>query len=213
MSYNVPEGSQQQFSVTFASAKTITAISNANPAVATSTAHGYATNDELLLTSGWEDATDTVFRIEVIDANSFKILGLNATNTTLFPAGTGGGTAQKVSAWQTIPQVLTIASSGGDPKFTEVNPLAKRNGLSIPIGFNAVNLTLTLGHDPTNATYQQMLDIGRALTKTAFRQVLNGPSYQYCYGYMATSEVPQLNQGQVNTVTTSLAAQGRTISY
>lgn len=213
MSYNVPEGSLQQFSVTFASAKTITAVSNANPAIATCAAHGYATNDEVLLTSGWEDATDTVFRIEVIDANSFKILGLNATNTSLFPAGTGTGAAQKVSAWQTIPQVLQIASSGGDPKFTEVNPLAKRNGLSIPTGFNPVNLTLTLGHDASNATYQQMLDIGRSLTKTAFRQVLSGPSYQYGYGYMATSEVPQLNQGQVNSVTTSLAFQGRVVSY
>ncbi|MCE3262617.1 MAG: hypothetical protein K0R43_1696 [Pseudoduganella sp.] len=213
MAYNVPEGSLQQFSATFASAKTITAVTNANPAVATSTAHGYTTNDEILLTSGWEDATDTVFRIEVVDANSFKILGLNTTNTSFFPAGTGTGTAQKISAWQTIPQVLTIASSGGDPKFTEVNPLSKRNGLSIPTGFNSSNLTLTLGHDATNATYQQMLDISRSLSKVAFRQVLSGPSYQYGYGYMATSEVPQLNAGQVNQVTSSLAFQGRVISY
>jgi hypothetical protein len=188
-------------------------VTNANPAVATSTAHGYSTNDEILLASGWEDATDTVFRIEVVDANSFKILGLNTTNTSFFPAGTGTGTAQKISAWQTIPQVLTIASSGGDPKFTEVNPLSKRNGLSIPTGFNPSNLTLGLGHDATNATYQQMLDISRSLSKVAFRQVLSGPSYQYGYGYMATSEVPQLNAGQVNTVTTSLAFQGRVISY
>ena len=42
------EGSSQQFSQTFASAKTITGITNANPAVATSVAHGYTTGDEIL---------------------------------------------------------------------------------------------------------------------------------------------------------------------
>lgn len=60
MALYFPEGSAQTFSQTFAAAKTITALSNANPAVATSVAHGYATGDEILLTSGYEDATDSM---------------------------------------------------------------------------------------------------------------------------------------------------------
>jgi hypothetical protein len=70
--YAFPEGATFNFANTFASAKTITAITNANPAVATSAAHGYTTGDEILLTSGWEDATDTVYTITVNDANSFR---------------------------------------------------------------------------------------------------------------------------------------------
>ena len=82
MALYFPEGSSQQFTQSFAAAKTISALTNANPAVATSTAHGYATGDEILLTYGWEDATDTVFRVTVIDANSFSIQGLDSSNTS-----------------------------------------------------------------------------------------------------------------------------------
>ena len=40
MSYYFPEGTKLYYSVTFAATKTITALSNASPAAATSTNHG-----------------------------------------------------------------------------------------------------------------------------------------------------------------------------
>ena len=73
MAYYFPEGSKFYFSTTFAAAKTITALTNANPAVATSVAHGYADDDELLLTSGWEDATDSVFRADQLTAEAQRL--------------------------------------------------------------------------------------------------------------------------------------------
>lgn len=213
MAYSLPEGSSQQFSNTLAAAKTITAITNANPAVATCTAHGYSTGDEIMLSSGWEDATDSVYKIESLDANSFKILGLDSTNTSFFPAGSGGGSAQKLSAWTAIPQVLTISASGGDARFTDVNPLAKRNGIRIPTGFNATSITLSLGFDATTPTYKTMVGISRSLSKVAFKQVLSGGSVQYGYGYLTVSEFPKLNNNQVNTVDAALTFLGRTMSY
>lgn len=213
MAYSLPEGSSQQFSNTLASAKTVTAITNANPAVATCTGHGYTTGDEIMLSSGWEDATDSVYKIESVDSNSFKILGLDSTNTSFFPAGSGGGSAQKLSAWTAIPQVLTISASGGDARFTDVNPLAKRNGIRIPTGFNATSITLSLGFDATNASYKSMVGISRSLSKVAFKQVLSGGSTQYGWGYLTVSEFPKLNNNQVNTVDAALTFLGRTMSY
>ena len=213
MAYFFPEGSSQQFSQTFASAKTITALTNANPAVATSTAHGYATNDEILLTSGWEDATDSVYKVTVIDANSFSIQDLDTSNTSFFPAGTGTGSAQKLSSWTAIPQVLTISSSGGDARFTDVAPLSKRNAVKIPTGFNATSVTMSLAHDASNANYQTMLGISRTLTKVAFKQVISGGATTYGYGYMNVSEMPKLNNNQVNTVDAAITVLGRSVSY
>lgn len=213
MAYFFPEGSAQQFSSTFAAAKTIAAISNANPAVATSAAHGYATGDEILLTSGWEDATDTVYKVEVVDAGSFKILGLDTSSTDFYPAGSGAGSAQKVSGWTAIPQVLTISASGGDARFTDVAPLAKRNAIRIPTGFNATSITLSLAHDASNANYQTMLGISRTLSKVAFKQVISGGAVTYGYGYLNVSEMPKLNNNSVNTVDAALTVLGRSISY
>lgn len=213
MGYFFPEGSSQQFSSTFAAAKTISALSNANPAGATATAHGYSTGDEILLTSGWEDATDSVYKVTVIDANSFSIQGLDTSNTNYFPAGSGVGSAQKISSWTAIPQVLTISSSGGDARFTDVAPLAKRNAIKIPTGFNATSVTLSLAHDASNANYQTMVGISRTLSKVAFKQVISGGAVTYGYGYMNVGEFPKLNNNQVNTVDAALTVLGRSISY
>ena len=208
-----PEGSVQNFSQTFASAKTITALTNANPAVATSVAHGYTTGDEILLTSGWEDATDTVYKVTVLTADTFSIDGLDTTNTSFFPAGTGTGTAQKISGWTSIPQVLTISGSGGDARFTDVQLLSKRNAIRVPTGFNATSITLTLAHDAANANYKTMLNISRNLSKVAFKQVISGGAVTYGYGYLSVSEMPVLNSNQVNQVSAAMTVLGRSMSY
>lgn len=213
MALYFPEGSSQQFSQTFASAKTITAITNANPAVATSVAHGYTTGDEIILTSGWEDATDSVYRVTVLTADTFSIQGLDTTNTGFYPVGTGAGTAQKISGWTAIPQVLTISGSGGDARFTDVQLLAKRNALRIPTGFNATSITMSLAHDAANANYVTMVGVSRNLSKVAFKQVISGGSVTYGYGYLSVSEMPKLNSNQVNSVDAALTVIGRSISY
>ncbi|CAB4163326.1 Phage tail tube protein 3 [uncultured Caudovirales phage] len=213
MAYFFPEGSSQQFANTFAAAKNITALTNANPAVATSVAHGYTTGDEILLTSGWEDATQSVYKITVLTADTFSILGLDTTNTSFYPAGTGTGTAQKISGWTAIPQVLSISASGGDARFTDVSPLNKRNSIKIPTGFNATAITLSLAHDAANANYITMLGISRNLSTVAFKQVISGGAVTYGYGYMSVSEMPKLNNNQVNTVDCAVTILGRSISY
>ena len=213
MAYSFPEGSSQQFSQTFASAKTVTAITNANPAVATSVAHGYTTGDEVVFTSGWEDATDSVFKVTVLTADTYSVLGLDSSNTGFFPVGTGIGTTQKISGWTAIPQVLTISASGGDARFTDVNLLSKRNSIKIPTGFNATSVTLSLAHDASQAGYITMLGISRNLSKVAFKQVISGGSVTYGYGYLSCSEFPKLNSNSVNTVDAAMTILGRSISY
>ncbi len=213
MAYYFPEGSKFYFSQTFAGTKTVSAVTNASPALATSTAHGYVDGNEVLFTSGWEDATDTVYKVDQQDANSFQLLGLNSTSTTYFPAGTGTGTTSLISSWVEIPQVLTISSSGGDARFTDINPLARRNAIRVPTGFNATTINLTLGHDPAHANYITMLDVSRGLTKVAFKMALSGGATSYGYGYLSVSESPSLNVNQANTVQAALTLLGRSISY
>lgn len=213
MAYYFPEGSKFYFSTTFDAAKSVTAVSNASPAVATSTAHGLLDGDEVLFTSGWEDATDTVFRVDQLTADTFALLGLNSIDTNFYPPGSGTGDVKKVSTWVEIPQVLAISTSGGDARFTTISPLAKRNDINVPTGFNAMSITVTMGHDPTNANYQQMLAIARSLSKVAFKMVLSGGAVGYGYGYMSVSESPQLNRNQANQVSAAITLLGRFMSY
>lgn len=214
MAYKFPEGSKFFFSRTFATARTITALSNANPSVASSVAHGYTNGAELLIQSGWEDATDSVFRAAGVTTDSFQLSGLDTTNTNFFsPGGGAGSTAQLVSNWVEIPQVLTIGTNGGDARFSNINPLAKRNGISVPIGFNPAVITLTLGHDQSLAAMQTMLSVSRTFEKVAFRQTLADGSATYGYGYLSMPETPSLSSGNPNQVAVTLTMLGRTIAY
>jgi hypothetical protein len=213
MSYSFPEGSHFYFTETLADAIPVTEITNASPAVATSAANGLTDASEVLFSSGWEDASDTVFRIGALADDTFSLLGLNTADVNLFSPGAGIGTVQLASDWLEIPQVLTIATSGGDAKFTAITPLARRNALSVPTGFNATSITLTLGHDASNDTYQKMLDISRSLRPVAFKMVLANGAASYGYGYMNVSEMPTLSSQQANQVTAALSLLGRSISY
>lgn len=213
MAFAFPEGASFQFSTTFASAKTISDISNASPAVATATAHGYADGDLVLIASGWDDVNDSVVKVNQLAADTFELLGVNTSETGRYPVGTGGGTAKKISGWQVIPQVLTIASQGGDSRYTQVQLLSRRNAIQIPTGFNSSSIQLSLAYDPGNAVFEEMLDVSRGSTQCAFRMVLSGGVTTVGYGYMAVSEMPQLNSNQVATIAVTMTLGGRPISY
>lgn len=213
MAMYFPEGSAIYFSSTFAASKTVSALTNANPAVATSTAHGYSDNDAVLYEGGWEDYDESVFLVNQTATDTFEFLGMNATNTTFFSPGAGVGTAKKISSWVQVPQVLTVQTQGGDARFTTVQELAKRNSTSIPTGFNATTMTLSLAHDPDDSSFITMLDVSRATTKVALKIVIGGGGSLYGYGYLTVNEMPSMTPNQVNTVTAALSFLGRPVSY
>lgn len=213
MAYYPVTGARLYIQSAIAATKTISALTNASPPVATSTAHGYTTNDEVLVLNGWEDTNYSVFRTNVIDANSFSLLGFDASDTTWYPAGSGTGTAQKITTWTSIGQVLGVQSSGGDPRNITVQPIDKRNPVNIPVGFNASSLTLTIGYDPSQAAQVEMLTASRSLAKRAIKFALPGSGYAYCYGTVALSNVPTFDTNSVMQVTCALSIDGLFSKY
>ena len=212
MAWYVPEGSRFLISTTFAPAVNVTAVTNAANAVASAT-NTFTAGDELLFTSGWEDATDSVWKASAATATTVTLGGLDSTDTNFFPSGGGIGTLQRVSNWIELQQPLTIDTSGGDAKFINVEPLNKRNSFQIPTGFNANQTRLTIGYDPTLPGYQAALAASRTLRKVAFKFVLSGGATAYTFGYITASEVPRMTKGQVLSVEVAIASIGRMVSY
>ena len=214
MSFYFPEGSVIYVSPTFGAAIPVNPVTNAVDALCTANGHGLVDNDEVLyLPTGWEDANNSVFRVDQQDANTFKLLGLDTTDLTRFPAGQGVGTVQKISGWLALPQVLDIQSQGGDARFTPVGLLASRNDISIPTGFNPANMQVTMAHDPNLAAYKSIVAISRKSQPVAVKMVIGGGATIYGYGFISVSEVPQLQRQQVNRVTAGLSINGRIIGY
>ena len=213
MAYYYPEGSKVYYSTTFAGAKTVSAVTNANPAVATSTSHGYTDLDPVLFNSGWEDANNTIWEVDQQSADTFQLEGLDSSSTTYYPAGTGTGKTHLVSAWTEIPQILDISSTGGGPKYGTVSPLGRRNDIKTPIGFEAMSIDMGLGYDATNATWQAMLGITRTFTKVAIKIVVPGGGRLYGYGNLIASEMVEISKGNALKVKAAISLDGRMVGY
>lgn len=214
MDFYFPDGSRLYYSNTFASAKDISGISNAAPdALATAAAHGYSDNDEVLYEGEWEDADGMVFRADQQSTDTFKLLGLDSSDTDFYPAG-GAGTAKKISSWVQIPRLKNdISTDGGDPRFAEIPLLARRNSIRVPTGFNPSNFNVSMYDDPANAVQAAMLPISRKLSPVAFKMVISGGSTSYGYGYMAVSEMARMQSGDANNRAVSLALVSRWQTY
>jgi hypothetical protein len=214
MAYSFPEGSRFYFSADLGTAINVTAVTNANPGVATTgSAHGIPNGDQFVFQSGWDDATDTVFRAGSVATNSLSILGLDTTQTQFYPPGGGSGTIRRIGVWTEMLQVLDVQATGGDVRYTPIEPLSRRNSIQVPTGFNPSSINFVLGWDPNLAFYSALLGLSRTLTPVALRISVPGMGTMYGYGNVSASEIPQMQRNQANRVQAAMSLLGRPISY
>lgn len=213
MAYKTSVGTGFFISQTFASAKNITVLSNANPALATSVGHGYTDGDELLYLGGWEAANNGVYRADQQSVDTLLLTGLNTTNTNRFPTGSGLGTLQKISTWIELPQVTEITTSGGTPRYIDVQPIKLQQGIKLPNGFDPASISFTMGFDNTLSNWNTLLDISRGGVLVAYKSVKDSGAATYGYGFFAMTEAPQEASGSYTKAQATFSAQGPLISY
>lgn len=214
MAYFFPPGTKYFYSNTLAAAKTITNVTNANPAVATSVAHGYTDLDPVFFSSGWQDASDTVFEVDQLTVDTFSLTGLNSSDTNVYASGSGTGETQKISSWVEIPQILTATTNGGGIKYGTISPLGSRQDTKQPVGFEAIGVDIKIGYDPDNATIAAMQAITRVFGKVALKLVLPGGGRVYGYGNLACAEFPEIGSKETPLqLSVGIGFDGRAISY
>jgi hypothetical protein len=215
MAYFLAEGSKFLFSSTFGTAINVSAATNADPSVlTTAVAHSLANGDELLFNSGWEDATDTVWRAGSASGTTLNLQGLDASDTQWFPAGSGVGSIRKVSNWVEIGQVLDSQPAGGDARNVTIEPLSRRNSINMPAGFNASSLNLTLGYDPSLASQAALNKISRNLSaRIAFKFLLAGGQTGYGYGTAQLGQMPNIAKGSAVSVPLTINFLGLFVGY
>lgn len=213
MDYLFPEGSKFFFSDTIGSAKTVTAASNADPTVLTAASHGFIDDDELLFLSGWSDASNRVYRANQLSTDTLTPLGLDTADTSFYTPGSGIGTLAKVSSWLELDKILGISPSGGDIRYTDINPINQRNGIKVPTGFNGAAIEFTLGYNLAGANVPAMLRVSRKLKNVALKITISGGGAIYGYGYLSVSEVPQFSANSPLTVKASMTLLNTPIGY
>ena len=101
-----------EVSKTETAAKTVTAVTQANPGVATSTAHGLLDGSVGYFAgvAGMSQLEGQAARVDTVLTDSFALQGIN---TASFPAFTAG-TFVPVTAWSTLSRAASYDIGGGD---------------------------------------------------------------------------------------------------
>ncbi|MBP7668704.1 MAG: hypothetical protein KA774_17795 [Burkholderiaceae bacterium] len=110
-----------EIAATYAAAKTVTAVTLANPGVATCAAHGLA-NDTVGYFSavgGMAQLEGQACRVKNQATNTFELQGLNTTNFTAFTAGT----FTPVATWSTLAESTSYDIGGGAADKLDVTTL------------------------------------------------------------------------------------------
>jgi hypothetical protein len=208
MTIRLSNGSVVSIASTYGSPITVSAVTNANPGVATATAHGLANGDIIEVTSGWPGLNSKIVRVSGVTANNFNFEGIDTTSTTNFPAGAGIGTVRKVTAWAALQQILNFESSGGDQNYWEYQFLESDTQRRLKTFKSPQAINLSIGDDPTLPGYIVLAAANDDGLPRALRVALPGGSFLYYNMDISVNKTPQVtvNQGtQVSAVLSLLA--------
>lgn len=214
MAVKLPNGSRLELASQYGAAKTITALSNAAEAEATSAAHGFAAGAILAITSGWSRLTNRIVRVGAAPAaGTFKLEGINSSSVDLYPAGQGAGDATPITAWTPIAQVLEFSMSGGDAKFANYQFLEDDDERQVPSGNSAASISIKIADDPTLACYPVLRAAAESKTPTALALVMRGGGRLYYNCYVSFNETPELSKDNVNAVKASFSLLAKPVRY
>lgn len=213
MSVSVPNGSIVAIEASSAAPVAVTGISNANPAVVTAAGHGLSTGDFVELVSGWSRLTNKIFRVTMLTTSTFSLDGVDTTLTSIYPAGSGGGTVAKILTWTQLSQILSSSSSGGEQQFTEFQFLESDSQKRIPTTKSAAGLTFSIADDPTLPGYILASTANDDRLPRAMRVTLPSNSLILYNGYISLNKTPSLSVNEVMAVELTLSMLAEPVRY
>lgn len=214
MAVKLPNGVVLALASTYVAAVTISGITNASPAVVTTSAvHGLTTGDIVEITSGWSRINNKVMKVTVLTTTTFSLDGLDATSTALYPAGTGAGSLRKISAWTSISQILELTSQGGEMQFVSYSFLEQDFETQLPTQASAQSLSMTIADDPALAGYIALKAAALTRAVAGLRATLPDASILYFNGYVNFDETPTMTKNQLMGVKAGFSLQSRPSRY
>lgn len=213
MSISLPNGALVAIASGYGSALSVTALTNANPAVATSVAHGLTDGDIIEVTSGWSRLTNKIVKVDQLTVDTFLMMGIDASLTSIYPAASGVGSVRKITGWTQLSQILDSSSSGGEQQFLEYQLLEADAQKRIPTFKSAAGLTFSIADDPTLAGYILASTANDDRLPRAVRITLPNGSVIYYNAYISLNKTPSLTVNQIMACQATLSLLAEPVRY
>jgi len=194
-----------------AATKTITAITKAAPPVVTSTSHGYANGNYVLLSiQGMSQLDNKVVRVANQAANTFECEGLDSTLFDTFASGT----AALITFGTTITSATSMSATGGDFDFIDTTTIHGNVKTQIPGLANPLNYTFDNLWDIADTAQIAMKLATDAQAQRAFKFVFGTGGPIMCFsGYVGFTGAPTGNAQDKVTSSAVITAFGTPTYY
>lgn len=213
MGFRLPNGATLQIASAYGAAIPVTALSNANPAVATAAAHGLADGDIIAVTSGWTRLNDRATRVSKSLSGTFALEKINTTNLQPYPVGSGTGSVRKVTSFVEVPQITEVNTSGGDQQFLTFGFLADDDDRQMPTTKNPISMSFTVADDP-DLPYVAVVEAADDDKQVrVLRLNLPGGSSIVYNAYVSITTTPTLGRNNLMTRVMTLSLAGRPTRY
>lgn len=214
MAVTLPNGAIIAIASAYGAVKAFSAVTNANPGVATFEAsHGVVTGDVLEVTSGWSRLTNKVLRAGAVVGDTVPFEGVDTSLTSIYPVGGGAGTAREITGWTQLSQVLQSTSNGGEQQFLEYQFLEADAQKRIPTFKSAAGLSLSIADDPSLPGYVLAAQANDDRLPRAVRVTLPNGSTIYYNAYISLNKTPSLTVNELMAVEVTLSLLNEPVRY
>jgi len=181
--------------------------------VLTTASNTYTAGDFVEYSCAWARANARLFRVKAATSTTVTLEGFDTTSTTLFPTGGGVGSVRKVTTWVPIPYVQSADPAGGDPKFTQTEFIDYPDEISLPNGFSAMTLNMTIADNASAPHHAVMMAASDSGGLVAIKAALPAGGVILYSGILGFNPSPSMSKGQAMVVKAGLALQGRQVRY
>lgn len=214
MAVSLPNGSIVAIASGYGASKSMSAITNANPGVATlESSHGVVEGDFIEVTSGWSRLNQRIVRAGTVSTNDVELEDINTSSTSRYPAGSGTGSVREISGWTQLAQIIGSTSEGGEQQFVNYQLLEADAEVRIPTTKSPAGLTFTVADDPALPGFQLAQAANDDRLPRAIRITLSNGSILLYNAYVTLSPIPSLTVNEVMSVQVTLSLLAEPVRY
>lgn len=201
----LPNGAKVHTALSMGAPVTITAITNANPAVVTAASHGLTAGDYVIINSPWCELDGRAFRVGVTDVDTFTLIGADTSDTTDFSPGGGAGSFQEVVSWTEVPCVTDTSLTGGEAQWAEVGCLQEQKTTRLFNGFSPIDWQMSVVDLDGNPAIERFEKVTKSQEPTITRITLKSGKVKLYPGIHIISPDSTMTRGEVMVRTLNIA--------
>lgn len=201
----LPNGAKVHTALSMGAPVTITAITNANPAVVTAASHGLTAGDYVIINSPWCELDGRAFRVGVTDVDTFTLIGADTSDTADFSPGGGAGSFQEVVSWTEVPCVTDTSLTGGEAQWTEVGCLQEQKTTRLFNGFSPIDWQMSVVDLDGNPAIERFEKVTKSQEPTVTRITLKSGKVKLYPGIHIISPDSTMARGEVMVRTLNIA--------